>query len=131
MGENVNQLMYEHMLADRLVAAKGLDAFVSPVDSSKDRTYWMNVTRIALMRFSECQRGERIPVSEVKARLSQLRKAGYHVSGYSRMNSQEIWNYLMRTRAEIFKQAESYCPDVLEEIESQNQERKYLGRSHL
>lgn len=100
-------------------------------EASTFRNYWARISKIALMRFPGCERGEKIHAREVRARLSQLRQAGYPVTGYSGMNSQEVWNYLMRTRAQIAEQARTYYLEVLEQIQAENQYKKEQDESHL
>jgi len=83
-----------------------------------------NWARIALKRFPETCPGETIHASEIKSRLSKLRKAGYNVKGYSSMNKRELWDYLQEVRSDIRKMAKEVCPDVLREIYLKNKKAK-------
>lgn len=77
--------------------------------------------RIALKRFPECVSGERVHVSEVKERLSELRRAGYTFDRpYSRLNASEAWEYLAEVRRDLREQAKMRCPNVLREVEVRN-----------
>ena len=89
-----------------------------------EASIWPEITRIALKRFPELEKGEHILDSEVRNRLKMLREAGYPIKNYGKMNSREIWDYLREVRSDIARKAELYCPKVLEEIIMSNERRK-------
>jgi hypothetical protein len=91
--------------------------------------YWANVARVALTRFPELCRRERIHASEIKKRLGQIRKTGYPIQPYSEMSAEESWEYLKKVRSDIAKNTRTYCPYVLKEIDEDNEQRK--RDSHL
>ncbi len=93
-----------------------------------ERERWGNITKIALKRFPELERGERISVTEIKRRLGQIRKAGYDVRPYSKMRKEEAWGYLMQIRREVYEKAGQYCPEVLAEIKKRNMRQKRDAR---
>lgn len=96
---------------------------------TQEHNYFGRIAKIALTRFSELQKGEHITVPELKARLRRLRRAGYEVESYSRMNQFELWDYTMQLRAEVYRQAKTHCPDVLKEITNYNKRAKKIEQS--
>lgn len=78
---------------------------------------------IALIRFSEIQRGERIGVREIKERFSKLRQIGCKVKPYSKMKREEAWNYLQEIKNNIKIKLKIYSPETLREIDKENRER--------
>ena len=95
------------------------------------RGYWENVARVALPRFNELERGERIHSSELSKRLNQVRQIGYEVPPYSRLSANEKWDLLMKIRADVRKKAKKYCPDILEQINQYNLRQKIDARGDL
>jgi hypothetical protein len=78
---------------------------------------------IALIRFPELQQREKIGIKEIKERFSELKKAGYEICAYSKMNREEAWNYLKEIKGDISAMARVYCPETLDEINRENRER--------
>ena len=91
----------------------------------RQRQYWANIARIAIVRFSELQKGKSIFVNEIKKRLLQIKLAGYNTETYSNMNGEEISNYFFKeVRPDIYKNAGNHCPSVLREIKKENEQRR-------
>ena len=78
------------------------------------------VVPIALRRFPELERGERIGVREIKKRLSKIREAGYNVKPYSKMSREESWAYLQEIRNAVARDAREHCPSELEKVSALN-----------
>lgn len=92
-----------------------------PKTEDPERAYWEGVAWAALSRFPELQAGEHVTSSELKKRLGKIRKTGYAVKPHSGMKQKELWNYIMKIRAEVYRQAENHCPEVLEKIRAFNE----------
>ena len=92
---------------------------------------YSKLARIALTRFPELERGERISVSEIRERLNFLRENGYNVGAYNSMNKNELFEHLTRIKKSIRKCADLYCPKVLVEIDEANRNQIDDARSHL
>jgi len=75
---------------------------------------------IALRRFPELERGERIWAKEIKQRLSEIRKTGYPLKPYSHLNAKASWAYLQQVKNEIREKARESCPAILEEVNEAN-----------
>lgn len=88
------------------------------------KKYWSKIARIALLRFPELQNGETIYRTEIQKRLKYIEEAGYPVQPYSHLKKEDLWNYLMGIKKDVYKQAKKYCPNVLEEILERNEEQK-------
>ena len=78
---------------------------------------------IALIRFPELQQREKIGIKEIKERFTELKKTGYDVKPYSKMNREEAWNYLKEIKGDISAMTRVYCPEILDEINRENRER--------
>jgi hypothetical protein len=92
--------------------------------SNAKRDYWSMITWVALVRFPELKNGEHISTKELKARLGEIKKAGYDVKPYGRMSRNELWDYNMKLRAEIRNEAKKNCPEVIEDIDESNRRAK-------
>ena len=88
------------------------------------------VAPVALRRFPELERGERIGVKEIKKRLGEIRSVGYSVKPYSDMKREEAWAYLQEIRGKVARDAREHCPDVLEFIDADNSARKREAIEH-
>ena len=87
--------------------------------------YWARIARIALPRFPELQRGERISYAEIRRVLRELENGGYHVGDYQSMDRDEMFNLLVGTiRPHVGRRARRYCPKVEWEISRRNQSQK-------
>ncbi|MBI2632198.1 hypothetical protein HYW75_04290 [Candidatus Pacearchaeota archaeon] len=99
---------------------------------NRDYAYrYTELARIALRRFPELERGEKIGVTEIKKRLSRIKETGYDVRTYSTMKKNELWNYWMQIKQKIRRSADIYCPDVLVEIDDFNKRQKTSSLDHL
>jgi len=101
------------------------------ISNGRDAEYWERVSRVALRRFSELQRGERIGVREIKRRLGEIRKTGYDVKPYGSMNHKDAWNYLMRIRRDVAQNAQVHCQGPYRTIEEGNREQARAARDEL
>jgi len=108
-----------HALAEEYFRRLGFN-----IDKLPKAAIWPDVTRIALKRFPELEKGEHISVGEIKYRLKMLRKAGYPVTSYSNMNAKELWDYFLSIKRDVAEKARDYCPNVLEEIIKFNEAQK-------
>lgn len=117
-----------HALADAIYRESGRAAFGNVFD---EREYWANMAAVTLPRFSELQRGERIHSSELSKRLGQIREAGYKVPPYSHLPAKEKWILLGRIRADVRKNAQQYCPEVLRQINFENRRQRMDARGDL
>lgn len=90
----------------------------------EQREFWVRVAKVALMRFPETEPGERIGIWEIKGRLRKIRKVGYDVRPYSKMNRREAWECLMQIKADIREKARQNCPDVLARIDDANEQAR-------
>ena len=102
----------------------GFERDTQPNEQTRERVKWSNLTLIALARFPELQKGERIGDREIKRRLGQIRDAGYDIKPYSKMTQDEAFTYLMGVRSEITKNARKYCPATLEKVARANEEAR-------
>ncbi|MEK6840492.1 MAG: hypothetical protein AABX79_00890 [Nanoarchaeota archaeon] len=91
---------------------------------------WKNIAEIALPRFPELQRGERICREELRKRLSALREAGFPVKrDHQKMSQQGMYNYLMdEIRPSVVRMARQYCPEVVREIQHRNYRARETSR---
>jgi hypothetical protein len=106
-------------LADAVYRKQGWKAF------TRDERDWPKITRVALRRFNELQRGESISVGEIRRRLREIKGVGYDVSLASGMSKEGAWNYLTQVKREVVEQAERHCPDALREVREANRNAKY------
>ncbi|MFH1308211.1 MAG: hypothetical protein ABIH72_05140 [archaeon] len=97
---------------------------MSDKDINLLRDYWSKISEVALPRFPETQRGERVGVSEIKQRLGAIEKAGLNVKPYKDMNRAQLWDYYTSLRREIAQTASVYCPKKVREINSRNLRQK-------
>jgi len=87
--------------------------------------YWARIARIALPRFPELQRGERISYAEIRRVLRELEKGEYDVGDYQSMDRDEMFYLLVSTiRPHVGRKARKYCPKVEWEISRRNQSQK-------
>jgi hypothetical protein len=93
-----------------------------------ERTYWDNLANVALRRFPELQPGEHIGAREIKRRLAKIRKAGYSVNPYSRMNAKEAWGYLQQIRTEIGSHVRHRFPEISDSVDRMNIEAMQESR---
>lgn len=102
-------------------------------DSLESKLDWKEIAKIALPRFPELQRGERISCAEMRRRLRDLQIAGFPVKkNYRNMRQEELYTYLIyNIRPYVGRMAEHHCPEIVKIIHQQNREiraRAYLLR---
>ncbi len=112
------------------------DLFVEGMRATNEgeRKDYSSLTKVALGRFPELVRGERIHTDEIKRRLRGIReageRAGYRVEPYSALKKEEMWERLMRIRREVRSLAERHCPEELSKIDEENERRKRNAREN-
>src|SRR3989338_137478 len=92
---------------------------------------YARLARIALRRFGELERGERISAEEIKVRMRNLKDNGYDVGKYYEMNKGELWEHWKTIKQNIRKFTDIYCSNVIVEIDDQNRRQKEDAISHL
>ncbi len=92
---------------------------------------YTKLARIALRRFGELERGERISVEEIRVRMRNLKDNGYDIGKYCEMNKGELWGHWKTIKQDIRRFADIYCPNVLVEIDDKNRRQKEDAISHL
>jgi hypothetical protein len=92
---------------------------------------WDSITRVAMKRFPELQKGERIHSREISKRLGEIKATGYDIVPYSKMSAKEKWDYLVGVRKDIVRIALVHCPKTLEEISLANANAKYVAGNEL
>jgi len=110
-------------LADAVYARDRDRAF-----SDDSRCYWAEVARVALPRFPELQQRESIHDREIARRLGEIRKTNYDVPQYRGLSKRGKWDLLMKIRADVRRKAGEHCPNVLAEIDRENNERREEAR---
>jgi len=119
---------YGHRLADELMRLGKFNSFAREnfEDCGKTRKEGdlVKIARTALTRFSELQLGESISDKELSERLNSIRKAGYNVPPYSKLNKKGKWNLLMEIRRDVRIELKEKYPDIAEDIQRQNQKQK-------
>lgn len=71
-------------------------------DIVEEQKKWDVWSEIAFRNFAFCGPGEIITVREVKARLSELKKAQYPIdSGYRKLRKKALWSYFGKTKSKI------------------------------
>jgi len=112
-----NRELYERGYADAIY--EGLTE-----NSDDSFSQLEEISRIALRRFPELEKGESIMDKEISRRLGEIRKAGYDVPAYSRLSKKEKWNLLINIRNDLGKKLKREDPRIYEEIREQNQRQK-------
>lgn len=90
--------------------------------------FWRDVAQTAL---PERARGH-ILTKELLNWFKALRKTSYPIKGYSNMNHEELFNYYVDTRRDIWQNARIHCPDIADKINQTNafwREQQRLLRS--
>lgn len=82
------------------------------------------MARVALRRFPELLPGESIMGRELSRRLSEIRKTGYDVPAYSRLNKEEKWELLRNIRKELGSRLQREAPEVARDIQRQNKDQQ-------
>ena len=103
-------------------------------NSDSSDAYWERIARVALTRFPELDRGEKISYKEIKKTLNLITKydylkkieeTGVPVSSYVTMKRHEMFNLLIhKIRPFVWRQAWKWCPVVADEIKRENYESK-------
>ncbi len=95
-------------------------------DSLESKLDWKEIAKIALPRFPELQRGERISCVEMRRRLRDLQRAGFPVKkNYWNMRQEELYTYLIYDiRPYVGRMAEQHCPKIVKIINQKNREIK-------
>ena len=89
--------------------------------------YWARIARVALARFPELDRGERVSDRELNRTFARIRETGYGgiPKNYGGMTRDEKWEYLIHgIRPDVWSNADRYCPDVAREIRERNEESR-------
>lgn len=89
--------------------------------------------RGVLRRLPELDSNERRTKRELITFLSRARKLGANVPSYSdalKMSREELWGAIVVVKYDARKEARTYCPEVLDEIDAINQ-RQIANKSLL
>ncbi len=90
---------YGGVLAERVYQRYGRFDTKKIIEEQAQLDVWK---KIAFRKFPPLLPGETILVREIKARLSELKKAGYDVkSGYSKLRKKDTWDYFREIKRDI------------------------------
>jgi uncharacterized protein with ParB-like and HNH nuclease domain len=93
-------------------------------DKDDEIKLWEERTKIALTRFPELDRGERITTEEINEKLDELARTDYPIPKYNRNSNREAWNCCMVVRKDIRFQGLKYCPQTVRLILAQNMRKR-------
>ncbi len=121
----------EDLRGTPLMAYSGIFSEGKRLDFIDCRDKYSKLARIALRRFGELERGERISIEEIRTKMRNLRENGYSAGKYYEMDKEELWSYWKKVKQDIRRFADIFCPRVLVEIDDANRSQVRDARNHL